>query len=264
MADTAVEITAGTGTNIDTRTEGTNGNHRQVIVIGDPATNAGVAPVDATNGLAVDVKQSALPSGAATAANQTTGNTALSAIQTAVQLIDNAISGNEMQVDVVTLPAIAAGENHIGQVATPLHTVLITPTLDTSAYDSGDVLFTNTSASVHRVSNGRVRLRSICVIDEDDQGIAMTIVFARNAVSLGTINSTPDIADFDASEIQGHVAIASGDYLDLGGVRVATKSGLDMVLGGGGDANLYVGAITGGAPTHTASGLKIWLGVEQN
>lgn len=53
MADTAVPITAGTGTNIDTRTESTNGNHRQVIVIGDSATNAGVAPVDATNGLTV-------------------------------------------------------------------------------------------------------------------------------------------------------------------------------------------------------------------
>lgn len=45
MADTAVAITAGTGTNIDTRTEATNGNHRQVIVIGDPSTNAGVATV---------------------------------------------------------------------------------------------------------------------------------------------------------------------------------------------------------------------------
>lgn len=55
MADTAIAITAGTGTNVDTRTEATNGNHRQVIVIGDPATNAGVAPVDATNGLSVAV-----------------------------------------------------------------------------------------------------------------------------------------------------------------------------------------------------------------
>lgn len=55
MADTAVVITAGTGTNIDTRTEGTNGNHRQVVVVGDPATNAGVAPVDATAGLKVDL-----------------------------------------------------------------------------------------------------------------------------------------------------------------------------------------------------------------
>jgi hypothetical protein len=62
MADTAIAITAGAGTNVDTRTEGTNGNHRQVIVIGDPATNAGVAPVDATNGLAVQIIP-ALPAG---------------------------------------------------------------------------------------------------------------------------------------------------------------------------------------------------------
>lgn len=55
MADTAVAITAGTGTNIDTRTEATNGNHRQVIVVGDPSTNAGVAPVDATTGLVVNI-----------------------------------------------------------------------------------------------------------------------------------------------------------------------------------------------------------------
>lgn len=55
MADTAIAITAGAGTNVDTRTEGTNGNHRQVVVLGDPATNAGVAPVDATKGLAVDL-----------------------------------------------------------------------------------------------------------------------------------------------------------------------------------------------------------------
>jgi hypothetical protein len=55
MADSAVSITAGTGTSIDTRTESTNGNHRQVVVLGDPATNAGVAPVDATAGLKVDL-----------------------------------------------------------------------------------------------------------------------------------------------------------------------------------------------------------------
>lgn len=55
MSDSSINITAGSGTAIDTRTEGTNSNHRQVIVIGDPATNAGVAPVDATKGLAVDL-----------------------------------------------------------------------------------------------------------------------------------------------------------------------------------------------------------------
>lgn len=55
MADSSVPITAGSGTSIDTRTESANSNHRQVIVIGDPATNAGVAPVDATSGLKVSL-----------------------------------------------------------------------------------------------------------------------------------------------------------------------------------------------------------------
>jgi ornithine carbamoyltransferase len=55
VADSAVAITAGAGTNVDTRTEGTNSNHRQVVVLGDPATNAGVAAVDATAGLKVNL-----------------------------------------------------------------------------------------------------------------------------------------------------------------------------------------------------------------
>lgn len=49
MADTAVAITAGSGTNIDTRTESTNSNHRQVIVVGDPTTNNSVAAVMAAS-----------------------------------------------------------------------------------------------------------------------------------------------------------------------------------------------------------------------
>jgi len=53
MGDSAVPITSGTGTNIDTRTESTNSNHRQVIVLGDPATNDGVAPVDINLGMAI-------------------------------------------------------------------------------------------------------------------------------------------------------------------------------------------------------------------
>ena len=45
MPDSSVNITEGSGLNIDTRTEGTNSNHRQVIVVGDPDTNSNVADV---------------------------------------------------------------------------------------------------------------------------------------------------------------------------------------------------------------------------
>lgn len=119
MADSAIAITAGSGTSVDTRTEGTNGNHRQVIVIGDPATNTGVASVDATNGVSVtlttaiptgsntigklaansgvdigdvDVTSSVLPTGASTLAEQQTQTTALQLIDNIVHTEDEASS----------------------------------------------------------------------------------------------------------------------------------------------------------------------------
>jgi len=80
MADTSVEITAGSGINVDTRTEDTNGNHRQVVVLGDPATNAGVAPVDATAGLKVDLGADNDITGTVTANLSATDNAVLDAI----------------------------------------------------------------------------------------------------------------------------------------------------------------------------------------
>lgn len=53
MVDTAIAITAGTGTNVDTRTESTNGHHRQVIVIGDPSENTSILGVNASQGIKV-------------------------------------------------------------------------------------------------------------------------------------------------------------------------------------------------------------------
>jgi len=84
--------------------------------------------VDSDGHLQVDALSSALPSGAATAANQstiighvdgiegllTTIDADTGAIKTAVEIIDNAISGSEMQVDVVA--SLPAGSNTIGVV----------------------------------------------------------------------------------------------------------------------------------------------------
>lgn len=102
MADSQIPITAGTGTNVDTRTESTNGQHRQVIVLGDPTNNLGVAPIDGVKGLAVDLTatgQNAVPlktdgsaviqpvSGTVTANLGTTGSLALDATLTTGNLV---------------------------------------------------------------------------------------------------------------------------------------------------------------------------------
>jgi hypothetical protein len=72
-------------------------------IMSGTADDDAVIPGDATNGLFVQVKASALPTGAATAAAQTTGNTSLATLA-------GAVSGTEMQVDVLSsaLPTGAA------------------------------------------------------------------------------------------------------------------------------------------------------------
>jgi hypothetical protein len=150
MADTAIAITAGTGTNVDTRTEGTNGNHRQVIVIGDPATNAGVAPVDATNGLSVAVTTSALPTGASTAAKQPALGTAGTASTDVIS-----VQGIASMTPVAVVGKSIVASSNFNRPA------------DTTAYAVGDLVANNTTAgsvtplswTLGRVNDGYVTIR---------------------------------------------------------------------------------------------------------
>jgi len=136
MADTAVAITAGTGTNIDTRTEGTNGNHRQVLVIGDPATNAGVAPVDVTAGLKVDLGSDNDVTNGGTFAVQST-------LQTGSNAIGKLAANSGVDIGDVDILSIAAGDNNIGNVdiasALPAGTNGIGKLTANSGVDIGDV-----------------------------------------------------------------------------------------------------------------------------
>jgi hypothetical protein len=66
--------------------------------------------IDTSGNTLVKVSESALPTGAATSAKQDTLQTAVDAIKTAVETLDNTVSGSEQQVDVVSsaLPTGAA------------------------------------------------------------------------------------------------------------------------------------------------------------
>ena len=100
---------------------------RTKITIGADGTNSGdvssanpfpvtLATAD-TAALATSAKQDTLQTTATTMSGVlTTIDTKLAAIQTAVQLLDNAISGSEMQVDVVA--ALPTGGNFIGYTGT--------------------------------------------------------------------------------------------------------------------------------------------------
>jgi hypothetical protein len=114
-----VELDPGTGGAV-VATDQINANeHVQYVKLMDgTADSAAKIGGDATNGLDVDVTRSALPSGASTSANQTTIIGHLDGVEGLLTTIDadtgtiaGAVSGTEMQVDVLTVPADPFGAN---------------------------------------------------------------------------------------------------------------------------------------------------------
>lgn len=139
--------------------------------------------------------------------------------------------------------------------------------LDTVIYSSGDVLAeTQVVAGVLRRGGYAAVLQSILVVDEDDQGQPFDIILLDSNVSLGAENAVPAITDVNARSILGMVSIGSGDYVDLGGVRIASKTGIGMIVKSASATSfdLYIAAIARGTPTYTASGVRVRLGFLQD
>ena len=150
---------------------------------------------------------------------------------------------------------------------TPADKITVTPTLDTLAYASGDVLFATTSIDgLSRINDERGVLMDLAVIDKADQKPAFTIFFFQTNVTSGAVNSPPSISDSDAGSYMGHVSIAAADYKDLGGVSVACAKAINMLLESASAAtNVYAfGVLDAGAPTFAAtSDLVLKFGVVQ-
>ncbi len=130
----------------------------------------------AGNEMQVDVVSSALPSGAATAANQSTGNASLATIA-------GAVSGTEMQVDVLTMPTVAVtgtfyqATQPVSAASLPLPSGAATaakqPALGTAGTPSADVI------SIQGVASGTV-------VPVSDGGGALTVDGTIAATQSGT------------------------------------------------------------------------------
>lgn len=141
--------------------------------------------------------------------------------------------------------------------------ITVTPVLDTSAYGSGEVLFVATEIpGVGRTAGGAVKLANIHVTDQDDQRLIIDLFFFDRTVTIGTINGALAISDGDGAYYMGHQRIAVADYADLGGVSVASPTFTEKLMQPSA-TSLFVAAVTGGTPTHTAAGLIFKFGFKR-
>jgi hypothetical protein len=140
----------------------------------------------------------------------------------------------------------------------------VTPTvLNADAYDSGDVLFDTTQiADACQSINQPAVLQSLVILDEDDQTAAAWVLwFLRANVTFGTKDAAPSISDANSRNITGYVAVASTDFLDVGGAKVACLKNIGLVLPPVTDTrDIYVAATVTGTPTQTTGGIKLRFG----
>lgn len=156
-----------------------------------------------------------------------------------------------------------SSEDFIGHTGPFINVVGATPIMDTSAYASADLLFDPIElVSAFRVPGGNAIIDSVTILDEDDQGVGMTLVFTTAATTFGTLNSAPNISDTNLRNAVGHVAVVAGDYIDVGGAKLACVKNIGLpVKAASGATSLYVAGVNAaGAPTFTASGLKFKIG----
>lgn len=150
-------------------------------------------------------------------------------------------------------------ENIYVRAAGILDVLEVTLALDTSQYADGDVL--SDTAEIQDAFNavgGMMEVTGLTVIDQDDQGAALDVIFLRSNKSLGTKNSAPNISDADGLEIIGRVSVGAGDYYDFGAFRRAEVSVPCLLLKAASDSrSLFVSAISRGTGTYTASGVRL-------
>lgn len=188
---------------------------------------------------------------------------------TYAHLIDNGDGTVSVRV---ALADVATPDAHIGQVGGHSAIIDVTLSLDTSAYASGDVLAaTQEVTNVVRVNGGTAVLDLVSLRDEDDQGLALDLLFFDQDTDIGAENAAFDITDAESRNLLGWVRIVAADYEDWGGFRNATIKRGDAAFkasvlkpSSGETRSIWIAAVTRGAPTHTASGIRLRLHVFQD
>jgi hypothetical protein len=95
----------------------------------------------------------------------------------------------------------------------------------------------------------------------------MDLVFFNANTSLGIREQCAHISMIRKcqDDRSARSTLATGDYIDLGANRIATVTGIGLVLeAGAATTSLYVAGITRGAPAHTATGMRITFGLLRN
>ena len=230
------------------------------IVPGTGATNLGKAIDTATGGTDTGVLALVTRDDALSTLTPADGdNTQLRVTSTgALWVQDASLNSNGQATAANSSPTVMASDR-MNSVA-----FSVAMSADTNVYASGDLIAdTQQLDAFFNKTDGRGVVNSITIIDQDNQGAAIYIMFHSTTTSMGSENSAPNISDANlAAGLLGIVAVATTDYVTVSGAKVACIKNIGLpVKAVSGTDDLYVSVLNStGTPTYTASGLNLTIG----
>ena len=134
-------------------------------------------------------------------------------------------------------------------------------TLDTSAYSEGYVFSDKVEwTNVIRQSEDITAIHTVTIIDDDEQNMAFDLVFFNADFTAGTKNTAWAV---NMSDCLGYIPIASSDYANFSGSSVASLKNVGLILHSTG-SSIFMGTMSRGTGSFTATGVKVKLGMYQD
>tara|TARA_R110002020_G_scaffold90061_5_gene219572 strand:- start:4012 stop:4578 length:567 start_codon:yes stop_codon:yes gene_type:complete len=158
--------------------------------------------------------------------------------------------------------------------------IRVTPTLETSAYAAGDVLFNSVAIpDAVREDGGCSKLLAVFLRQDPTTNVSMELIFSENAVTFGTVNQSAGAGDstIKAGNILGYIScdaeIATTNYIDNSEIKRVCHTRSDaensfpqsdpMLLQAASDStSVYFAALGGGTVTYGADDLEFIFHIE--
>ncbi len=144
--------------------------------------------------------------------------------------------------------------------------ITIDVSVDTAAHAANDCVFGCIELAGVAQAGGCGIIQSVTVIDYDDQGSALDLVFFSESVNVGNQNGTFMPSDNGMEKCLGYISIGAADFLNLDQNQVATVTNCGLVVSpnpddGDSDRSIWVAAQTTGTPTYAGGELRLRFGI---
>ena len=182
----------------------------------------------------------------------------------------------------ITNAGISVATNSAGSsISTGRRKVIrVTPTLDTSEYIGGDVLFNSVAIpNAVKEDGGCSKLLAVYLRQDPTTNVSMELIFTENAVTFGSVNATANAGDstIKAGNVLGYIScdaeIGTTNFIDNSEIKRVYHTRTDsensfpqsdpMLLQAASDStSVYFAALGGNTVTYGADDLEFIFHIE--